>query len=86
MNRTYRNEVGTVLLVELLKVRNVLEVVGIKAALDNACVGCDGVFDLDDLKCDALVCEYGLYLLKDLGVRCDAGADFDRGALGILVR
>ena len=55
-----------------------LEIVCIKASFDNACVRCNGIFELYDLKCDSLLCEDRLCYFEDLRVRCDVCAYLDK--------
>ena len=79
------DQVAAVFLVELIQIRYMLEVVGVKASLDHAGVGGDGVFELYNLKRVALLLENGLDVLKDLCVRHDVCADLDGLAVGFLL-
>ena len=80
MNRSDGDQIRSVLLIELFKIWHMLEIVGIQAALDHTGIRSDGILQLYDLKGDALFCQYGLGLLKDLCMRRDIGTDFDHRA------
>ena len=62
-----------------------LEVVGVKASLDHAGVGGDGVLKLYDFKRVALLLQNGLNVLKDLCVGYDVCADLDGLAVSFLL-
>ena len=61
---------SAVLSIEVVKVRNVLEVVGVDLAAVNHVVGLDIVGEFEDLKSDAFFGKDLLGNCKDLSVRC----------------
>lgn len=64
------DDVGIVLLVEIIEVGLVLEVVRVNFAGLNNVVGLDIVGELLDVKGNALSCEYLFGNGEDFGVRC----------------
>ena len=58
-----------------------LEIVCVKASLDNSSVRCYGIFKLYDLKCDSFLCEDRLCDFEDLRVRCDVCTYLEDNAL-----
>ena len=68
MDTGHGDEVRTLLGVEVLEVGQVLEVVGVDAAVFNEGVGGDVVVDDLDLQCDTLLSQDVLDDLEDLGV------------------
>ena len=77
MDRTDGNKIRAVFFVILLKIRNVLEIVGIQRSFGNTRVRCNGIFEFYDLQCDAFFSKDRFGDLEDLGVRCDVRAYFD---------
>lgn len=69
------DDVGIVLLVEIIEVGLVLEVVRVNFAGLNNVVGLDIVGELLDVKGHALSCEYLFGNGEDFGVRCGGGGD-----------
>lgn len=66
MDSTDRDKVSTVLLVEVVKIRSVLEVVCINLSVLGNYVRLNIVGEFNDLKCDFLLCEDILCNRKDL--------------------
>ena len=77
MDPAGNGKVGSVVGIEVLKIVDVLEIVGVDlTAVDNI-VGLDIVLKLDDLELIALGLQDRLYLSQDLSVRCGARGDSD---------
>ena len=76
------HKVRALLFIEVLEIRNVLEVVCVKLAAFDDVVRLHIVLELLDLQRPALGLEDGLGLREDLGVRRGAGGDGD-GALAL---
>ena len=58
-----------------------LEIVCVKASLDNTGIRCDGIFELYDLELDAFLLEDRLCNFQDLRVRCDISAYLENNLL-----
>ena len=75
------HQVGAVLFIEVVQIRNVLEVVGVILAVFNSGVGDDIVAVLGDLQVDALLSQDGHALLQDLSVGRGRSADLQGDGL-----
>ena len=75
------HDVGTLLLIEVLQVGQVLEVVGVHGAVVYHGVGHNIVIVALDIQGDALSGQDGLGNLQDLGVGGGGGSDGDGGAV-----
>ena len=82
MHLDRRDQIGIVLFVEVVQIRDVLEVVRIQIALDQRGVRGDVVGELNDLERPARLREHVLGRVQDLRVRCGRCADRD----GLVVR
>ena len=85
MDSTDRDDVSTVLLVEVVKIRGVLEVVRVNLSVLGNYVRLNIVGEFNDLKCDFLLCEDILCNRKDLGVRRGGGGDLYRLSLECII-
>ena len=81
MNSARRYQLGAVFLIEVLKIRQVLEVVGVDLAVVYNVVGDNVVGELPNFKGNSLLCEDLLCNRKDLCVRSGRSGNGDLGAV-----
>ena len=81
MHICHAHQVGAILSVEVVQIGDVLEVVGVNAAVLHRGVGLDVVGKLHDLQVDSLLRQQFLHHGQDLGVGSGRGAHLQGGAL-----
>ena len=78
-------DVSTVLLVEVVKVRGMLEIVCVDFTVFNNVVRLNVIRELFDVECNALCCKDFLCNVKNLFVRSGRSGNRDRCALECIV-